>query len=68
MSCFVTDTHPLIWYVTNEARKLPRKVKKAFDEAVEGRTAIWIPMAVLWEFALLLKAVRFRLAVPLEEL
>ena len=68
MNYFVTDTHPLIWYVTNQSRKLPRKVKQTFDQAVEGEAGIWVPMVVLWEFSMLLKAGRFKIDVPLEEL
>lgn len=68
MSYFVTDTHPLVWYITNQTRKLPRKVRCAFDDAVDGKIAIWVPMIVLWEFSLLLKAGQFSIDVPLEEL
>lgn len=68
MSALVTDTHPLVWYITNQVRKLPRKVKKSFDEAVEGRKVIWVPMPVLWELSILLRLRRFTLSVPLAEL
>ncbi|MCC7531516.1 MAG: type II toxin-antitoxin system VapC family toxin [Candidatus Melainabacteria bacterium] len=62
----VTDTHALVWYIT-APNKLPAKVKKIFDAAVEGRAAIFIPAVVLWEMSLLLKAGQIRLAAPLEE-
>src|SRR5437870_2048587 len=68
MTYLVTDTHPLVWYVNDDtARKLPRKVKKAFDGAVEGRIAIWVPIVVLWELSLLEKAGKIRITMPLEE-
>jgi len=66
-SLLVTDTHPLVWYITAQFNKLPKKVKKAFDEAVEGRCAIFIPAVVLWELSLLIKAGTIRPSVTLEE-
>ncbi|MBX9724854.1 MAG: type II toxin-antitoxin system VapC family toxin [Candidatus Obscuribacterales bacterium] len=66
-SILVTDTHPLVWYVCGESRKLPKKVKAAFDDAVEGRRAIFIPHIVLWEFALVIKSGKVRLDAPLDE-
>lgn len=65
-SLLVTDTHPLVWYIT-APNKLPAKVKKAFDAAVEGRSAVFIPAVVLWEMSLLLKAGQIRLVAPLDE-
>lgn len=62
---YVTDTHPLIWYLA-EDKKLPRKVRQKFDEAVEGQTLIWVPTAVMLELSLLLKTGRIKLTVPLE--
>ncbi|MBA4074021.1 MAG: hypothetical protein C0508_03205 [Cyanobacteria bacterium PR.023] len=63
----VTDTHPLVYYITAQFRKLPNKVKKAFDSAVSGRSAIFIPAVVLWELSLLIKAGTVKTAIPLEE-
>lgn len=65
-SLLVTDTHPLVWYIT-APNKLPPKVKRAFDAAVEGRSAIFIPAVVLWEMSLLLKAGQIRLTAPIDE-
>lgn len=64
---FVTDTHPLVWYITSQFHKLPRKVKKAFDDAVQGKCAIFIPAVVLWELSMLIKADTIRPTVTLEE-
>ena len=63
----VTDTHPLVWYITAQFHKLPAKVKRAFDDAVEGRCAIFIPAVVLWELSLLIKTGTIRPSVTLEE-
>jgi len=66
-SLLITDTHPLVWYITAQFNKLPIKVKRAFDHAVDGRCAIFIPAIVLWEFSLLIKAGTVRTSVSLEE-
>lgn len=63
----VTDTHPLVWYIAAEFNKLPKKVHQAFDDAVEGRRAIFIPTVVLWELSLLIKAKVVRPSVSLQE-
>ncbi len=63
----VTDTHPLVWYMTGQFKKMPSKVKKAFDQAVEGRSAIFIPAIVLWEFSLLIKAGTVKTSLELDE-
>lgn len=63
----VTDTHPLVWYITAQFKKLPTKVKQAFDDAVEGKCAIFIPAVVLWELSMLIKAGAVRPSVSLDE-
>lgn len=63
----ITDTHPLIWYITDETKRLPKKVVKAFDDAVQGHKAILIPLVVLWEFSMVLKSGKVRLAASLDE-
>jgi len=68
MKHYVTDTHPLVWYISKQARKLPSKIKRVFDDAVDNQATIWIPLVVLWEMSLLLKARRFKMDVSLEEL
>jgi len=64
---FVTDTHPLVHYLTGTAKKLPTKVKNVFDDAVAGRKSIFIPAIVLWEFSIIVKAGRVKLEVTLDE-
>jgi len=63
----VTDTHPLVWYITAQFTKLPIKVRRAFDDAVDGRCAIFIPAIVIWELSLLIKAGTVSTSVTLEE-
>jgi PIN domain nuclease of toxin-antitoxin system len=67
-SILVSDTHPFVYFLTGQVHKLPKKVKLAFDAAVEGRSAIFIPAIVLWELSFLIKAGTVRLPVSLEEL
>ena len=55
MSVYVTDTHPLIWYATDNHRHLSRKVLHAFHAAAGATALIYVPVFVLWELAMLLK-------------
>lgn len=66
----VTDTHPLVWYLSKQDKKLPKRVLAAFLSAEEGSgTHIWVPAAVAWEFSQLSrKTDRIKLTVPFEEL
>lgn len=63
----VTDTHPLVWYITAQFNRLPKKVKRVFDDAVEGKCAVFIPAVVLCELSMLIKAGTVRSSVTLEE-
>ncbi|MFN8551884.1 MAG: type II toxin-antitoxin system VapC family toxin [Candidatus Obscuribacterales bacterium] len=67
---FVTDTHPLVWYLANKEKKLPKRVLSAFRAAHEGSGAyIWVPCIVAWELSeLMRKTDRIRLQVPFDEL
>jgi PIN domain nuclease of toxin-antitoxin system len=67
MIYLATDTHPLVWYMGRTFKKLPSKVKKAFDAAIEGEVAIWIPSVVLWEISLLQKVGKIKLERSLDE-
>ena len=66
-SLLITDTHPLIWYTTNKLHKLPKRVVKAFDNAIDGRTTIFVPTVTLWEISLAIKAGKLREIRSLEE-
>jgi PIN domain nuclease of toxin-antitoxin system len=63
----ITDTHPLVWFMLAKLKRLPSKVKQAFDGALEGRTAIWVPSVVLWEISLIQKAGKIQLKYPLQQ-
>lgn len=68
MTVYVTDTHPLVWYLAEDYKKLSKPVKRKFDDAVEGRTLIWVPKAVVLELSLLIKTGRISFDVPLDVL
>ena len=57
----VSDTHPLLWYLTGKRSQLSTKVLTAFEDAGAGRSLIKIPSAVLWEIAILYQKGRIRL-------
>jgi PIN domain nuclease of toxin-antitoxin system len=60
----VTDTHPLVWYLTNQPNKLPKKVFGAFESARKSAGShIWVPIAVAWEVSTLLRKTN-RIALP----
>jgi PIN domain nuclease of toxin-antitoxin system len=48
MSQYVTDTHSLIWHLT-QPRKLPSKIRRVFQEADQGQAQILVPSIVLIE-------------------
>jgi PIN domain nuclease of toxin-antitoxin system len=49
----VTDTHPLVWYLCDEVRRLGRRGRAAFTAAESGRGTLFVPTAVLLEVVLL---------------
>ena len=66
----VTDTHPLLWYLAGQRRKLSKKAFTALEAAEYGEgTKIWVPMPAVWEISLLLrKTKRLTPKVSFEEL
>lgn len=48
MKRYATDTHCLLWFITQD-RRLPRIARKIFAEAKEGRVQIVVPSIVLVE-------------------
>lgn len=46
---YVTDTHPLVYYVDQKLSRLGRNARRIFNEAEDGRAVIYIPSVVLWE-------------------
>jgi len=45
----VTDTHPLIWWVTDQRRRLGQQANAFFDRVDEGRAVVCIPSMSLVE-------------------
>lgn len=45
----VTDTHPLIWWLTDQRRRLGRQAKAFFDRVDEGCAVVCIPTMSLVE-------------------
>ena len=58
MSVYVTDTHPLVWYVMGGRRQLSKRALAAFQAAEREEALIYVPVFALWEIAMLLKAGR----------
>jgi len=46
---YVTDTHPFLWYLVGDTRRLGPAARVAFDQAEAGRAVIIIPSIVLAE-------------------
>lgn len=49
----VTDTHPLVWYLSDQRKKLGRRAQAALVAAEEGRWTVFVPTTVLLELVLL---------------
>lgn len=48
MDVYVVDTNALLWHVT-ASRKLSRRAKSVFDDAVAGRALLYLPTIVVAE-------------------
>ncbi len=67
MSVYVTDAHPLIWYVTGQSSKLSNAALRAFQEAERDEAFIYIPAGALWEVSRLDKEGKIRLDSPYDD-
>ncbi len=67
MALYVTDTHPLLWYLGGRHRRLSKKARAIFDDAVNQRSLVYIPVGALWEIGVLLKVGRISLREPFGE-
>ncbi len=56
---YVTDTHPLVWFLLNKYNLSPR-VKEIFEKAEEGEAVIMIPSIVLLEILRILEKIEVR--------
>jgi PIN domain nuclease of toxin-antitoxin system len=63
----VTDTHALIWAIDGNRKRLGKHARRQFDNADEGRCAIYIPAFVLAELGEACHKDRVTLALPFEE-
>jgi PIN domain nuclease of toxin-antitoxin system len=63
----VTDTHALIWAIDGNRKRLGKHARKQFDNADEGKCAIYIPAFVLAELGEACHKDRVTLALPFEE-
>ncbi len=59
MALYVTDTHPLLWYVHRHS-KLSKAALRIFSRAERGEALIYIPAMVLLECGILVRIGRFR--------
>jgi PIN domain nuclease of toxin-antitoxin system len=63
----VTDTHALIWAIDGNRKRLGKHARRLFDNADEGKCAIYIPTLVLAELGEACHKGRVNLTLPLEE-
>jgi PIN domain nuclease of toxin-antitoxin system len=59
-STAVTDTHPLLFHAAGTG-KLGKAAKAHFDACERREAMVYVPMAVIWECALLAAAARINL-------
>jgi PIN domain nuclease of toxin-antitoxin system len=59
----VTDTHPLLFHAAGKGVLSP-KARAQFAAAEAGKALVYVPAAVIWEVALLARAVRVNLRRP----
>ena len=62
MAAYVTDTHPLLWFVAAARRKLSTQVLGVFRRCEAGEDTVYVPAAVVWETALIVEQGKVRLA------
>jgi PIN domain nuclease of toxin-antitoxin system len=63
VDAYVTDTHPLLWYVARQT-KLSKLALRIFTRADRGEVLIYVPGAVLLECGILERIGRFRPKEP----
>src|ERR1039457_1334807 len=63
----VTDTHALIWAIDGNRKRLRKHARRLFDNAGEGKGAIYIATLVLAELGKACHKGRLNLTLPLEE-
>jgi PIN domain nuclease of toxin-antitoxin system len=63
----VTDTHALIWAIDGKRKRLGTRARRLFDDADEGKCAIYIPAQALAELGEACHSNRVILHLPFEE-
>jgi PIN domain nuclease of toxin-antitoxin system len=63
----VTDTHALVWAIDGNRKKLGKQARKQFENADNGKCAIYIPALVLVELGEACQKRRVTLSLPFEE-
>src|ERR1700722_1618946 len=63
----VTDTHALSWAIDGNCKRLGKHARKQFENADDGKCAIYIPALVLTELGEACHKDRVTLALPFEE-
>jgi len=61
LGIFVTDTHPLVWYLEGGIGKLGRHARRVYEQAEAGRSVILIPTVVMIELLYLVEFKGMRL-------
>lgn len=68
IEALVTDTHPLLHYFCSSRKKLSRRSRQIFDDAVVNEaTTIYVPAVVIWEVCLLVEGGDIKLSTPFED-
>lgn len=57
----VTDTNALIYYAAGPSRLLSRRAGAHFEACESGHATVFVPIAVMWELAMLARAGRTEL-------
>ena len=67
MALYVTDTHPLVWYLEGRHQKLSKRALRIFEDATRGRSVVYIPAIVLLEMTYLVRLGRTSWREPFED-
>ncbi|MBI4701146.1 MAG: PIN domain-containing protein [Deltaproteobacteria bacterium] len=54
----VVDTHPLVWHLTDQPRRLSRRARRVIEDAEQAHATVHVPTIVLMEMVLLERAGR----------
>lgn len=64
---YVTDTHPLLHFITGKTRRLGKSARRIFEDAERGRSHVIVPITVLEEILRLQEKGTIRLTLPFHE-